>query len=88
MIAFVAAMGARCNPRDVLRAISRPCVFARFRVLLITVASFMPSMQNADDYALKPSSKPYGIFTPEAELTNGRAAIVGLLAVRDCRENK
>ena len=83
MIAFVAAMGAE-DPiaRDVLRAISRPCVFARFRVLVdYCGVIYAVDLQNADDYTSKPSSKPYGIFTPEAELTSGKAGLVGLLRV-------
>ena len=74
------AESSSCTSRS-LRFRSDLSRFAVFASLLITVASFMPSMQNADDYTSKPSSKPYGIFTPEAELTNGRAAIVGLLTV-------
>ena len=82
MIAFVAAMGAEMQSHETFFAQFHDHVFSLvFASLLITVASFMPSMQNADDYTSKPSSKPYGIFTPKAELTNGRAAIVGLLTV-------
>ena len=82
MIAFVAAMGAEMQSHETFFVQFHDHVFSLvFASLLITVASFMPSMQNADNYTSKPSSKPYGIFTPEAELTNGRAAIVGLLTV-------
>merc|ERR1711959_32089 len=78
MIAFVAAMGAEMQSHETFFAQFHDHVFSLvFASLLITVASFMPSMQNADNY----TSKPSGIFTPEAELTNGRAAIVGLLTV-------
>ncbi|CAL6378042.1 unnamed protein product [Bathycoccus prasinos] len=70
MVAFVAAMGAELQSYN----------HETFGALLITAASFMPSMQNAEKYTSKPSSKPYGIFTPEAEITNGRMAIIGLVA--------
>ena len=83
MIAFVAALGAEFQSynHETFGAQLHNHVFSLvFASLLITAATFMPSMQNADKYTSKPSSKPYGVFTPEAELTNGRLAIVGLVA--------
>jgi len=83
MIAFVAALGAELQSynHETFGAQLHNHVFSLvFASLLITAATFMPSMQNADKYTSKPSSKPYGVFTPEAELTNGRVAIVGLVA--------
>ncbi|CAL6383719.1 unnamed protein product [Bathycoccus prasinos] len=83
MVAFVAAMGAEMQSynHETFGAQLHDHVFSLvFASLLITAASFMPSMQNAEKYTSKPSSKPYGIFTPEAEITNGRMAIIGLVA--------
>lgn len=83
MVAFVAAMGAELQSynHETFGAQLHDHVFSLvFASLLITAASFMPSMQNAEKYTSKPSSKPYGIFTPEAEITNGRMAIIGLVA--------
>ena len=83
MIAFVAALGAEFQSynHETFGAQLHNHVFSLvFASVLITAATFMPSMQNADKYTSKPSSKPYGVFTPEAELTNGRLAIVGLVA--------
>merc|ERR1719329_224397 len=50
---------------------------------LITLASFMPNMQNADDYNANPASlgKSNGPWTTSAEMTNGRGAMVGLVAM-------
>jgi hypothetical protein len=50
---------------------------------LITLASFMPNMQNTDEYKANPTTfknieRP---FTVEAERTNGRGAMVGLVAM-------
>lgn len=83
MVAFVAAMGAELQSynHETFGAQLHDHVFSLvFASLLITAASFMPSMQNAEKYTSKPSSKPYGVFTPEAEITNGRMAIIGLVA--------
>ena len=83
MVAFVAALGAELQSynHETFGAQLHDHVFCLvFASLLITAASFMPSMQNAEKYTSKPSSKPYGIFTPEAEITNGRMAIIGLVA--------
>ena len=43
----------------------------------------MPNMQNADDYNANPASlgKSNGPWTTSAEMTNGRGAMVGLVAM-------
>ena len=83
MIAFVSALGAEVNAYNhpSFASQAHDHVFSVvFASVLITAATFMPAMQNEKNYTSKPSSKPYGIFTPEAELTNGRLAIVGFFA--------
>ena len=75
MVAFVAALGAELQSynHETFGAQLHDHVFSLvFASLLITVASFMPSMQNADDYTSKPSSKAVRDFYPEAELTERR----------------
>ena len=83
-IAFVAGLGAELSTGE-----SFTTQFAShtgaivFASGLITLASFMPNMQNADDYTANPASlgKSNGPWTTSAEMTNGRGAMVGLVAM-------
>ena len=83
-IAFVAGLGAELATGE-----SFTSQFAHhvpslvFASGLITLASFMPNMQNTDEYKANPATfksieRP---FTVEAERTNGRGAMVGLVAM-------
>ena len=83
-IAFVAGLGAELSTGE-----SFTSQFAHhvpslvFASGLITLASFMPNMQNTDEYKANPATfksieRP---FTVEAERTNGRGAMVGLVAM-------
>ena len=83
-IAFVAGLGAELSTGE-----SFTTQFAShtgaivFASGLITLASFMPNMQNADDYNANPASlgKSNGPWTTSAEMTNGRGAMVGLVSM-------
>lgn len=83
-IAFVAGLGAELSTGESFTsqfaAHTGAIVFASG---LITLASFMPNMQNADDYNANPASlgKSNGPWTTSAEMTNGRGAMVGLVAL-------
>ena len=83
-IAFVAGLGAELSTGESFTsqfaAHTGAIVFASG---LITLASFMPNMQNADDYNANPASlgKSNGPWTTSAEMTNGRGAMVGLVAM-------
>ena len=83
-IAFVAGLGAELSTGE-----SFTSQFAHhvpslvFASGLITLASFMPNMQNTTEYKANPATfksieRP---FTVEAERTNGRGAMVGLVAM-------
>jgi hypothetical protein len=83
-IAFVAGLGAELSTGESFTsqfaAHTGAIVFASG---LITLASFMPNMQNAGDYTANPASlgKSNGPWTTSAEMTNGRGAMVGLVAM-------
>jgi len=83
-IAFVAGLGAELSTGESFTsqfaAHTGAIVFASG---LITLASFMPNMQNADDYTANPASlgKSNGPWTTSAEMTNGRGAMVGLVSM-------
>ena len=83
-IAFVAGLGAELSTGESFTsqfaAHTGAIVFASG---LITLASFMPNMQNADDYNANPASlgKSNGPWTTSAEMTNGRGAMVGLVSM-------
>jgi hypothetical protein len=83
-IAFVAGLGAELSTGDSFTSqfASHPFAIV-FASGLITLASFMPNMQNADEYTANPASlgKAEGPWTTSAEMTNGRGAMVGLVAM-------
>jgi hypothetical protein len=83
-IAFVAGLGAELSTGDSFTAQFAAHPFAIvFASGLITLASFMPNMQNAGDYTANPASlgKAEGPWTTSAEMTNGRGAMVGLVSM-------
>jgi hypothetical protein len=51
-------------------------------VILVLVSSFMPKVRGVEENGLNVDAKPsWGIFTPSTERTNGRAAMLGLVAL-------
>lgn len=82
-IAFVAGLGAELSTGESFTAQFSEHVFAiAFASGLITLASFMPNMQNSDDYKSNPETlAPGGPWTIDAERTNGRGAMVGLVSM-------
>ena len=83
-IAFVAGLGAELSTGESFTAqFAEHTGAIAFASGLITLASFMPSMQNAADYNANPASlgKSNGPWTTSAEMTNGRGAMVGLVAM-------
>lgn len=97
MIAFVAAVGAETSSRhpDVLHQFGSPGGFVSFLFVsgLVTAGTFMPDIlrQTRAEYAgfkegdithtSDPKSREFGPFSAAAELTNGRAAMIGLVAL-------
>merc|ERR1711879_551393 len=82
-VAFVAALGAEIGSGETLATQfqTHPAAFA-FATILVTVATFMPTMQNADNYTSDPKTHPNkGVFNVDAEMMNGRAAMLGLVAL-------
>ena len=83
-IAFVAGLGAELSTGESFTAqFAHHMPSIVFASGLITLASFMPNMQNTDEYKANPTTfknieRP---FTVEAERTNGRGAMVGLVAM-------
>lgn len=83
-IAFVAGLGAELSTGESFTSQFAAHTGAiAFASGLITLASFMPNMQNADDYTANPASlgKSNGPWTTSAEMTNGRGAMVGLVSM-------
>ena len=83
-IAFVAGLGAEISTGEsfTTQFVQHSGAIA-FASALITLASFMPNMQNAEDYNANPASlgKSNGPWTTSAEMTNGRGAMVGLVSM-------
>eukprot|EP00238_Polyblepharides_amylifera_P014508 CAMPEP_0196595880 /NCGR_PEP_ID=MMETSP1081-20130531/82988_1 /TAXON_ID=36882 /ORGANISM="Pyramimonas amylifera, Strain CCMP720" /LENGTH=219 /DNA_ID=CAMNT_0041920655 /DNA_START=95 /DNA_END=754 /DNA_ORIENTATION=+ len=50
-------------------------------VMLIVTASFLPGVCGRSDNGLDVPAKPFGPFNPSSEMTNGRAAMMGLVAL-------
>ena len=75
MVAFVAAAAAEASSdKSVLTQLScEPGPIIAF-VVLMAVATFIPMMKNAGE-------KSNGPFTPSAEILNGRAAMIGFVAL-------
>lgn len=84
MVGFLAGLGAEFGTGD-----SFPTQFAEhpialgFTIGIFTLASFMPLFQGAEGYNAKPKSVDgrTGPFTADAEMMNGRGAMIGLAAM-------
>lgn len=50
-------------------------------VIGVLAASFAPSLRGKKENGLNVPAEPYGPFTPSAETINGRAAMIGLVAL-------
>lgn len=76
MLGFVAALGAELSSNEtVVKQFSQipgPMIFV---VALFTTASLIPLVKNGAD---RPT---FGPFTPQAEMLNGRAAMIGFAAL-------
>lgn len=97
MVAFVAAVGAETSSRhpDVIHQFASPGGFVSFLFVaaLVTAGTFMPEILSSarSDYAgfsdskiswtSDPKTKEFGPFSASAELTNGRAAMMGLVSL-------
>jgi len=84
MLGFVSGVGAELQTNEsVVNQFSDHLFSFVFASALITLASFMPSMQNTGDYKSNPATKSSfpGPFTPSAEMLNGRAAMIGMAAL-------
>jgi len=82
-IGFIAGVGAEISSGEsfAYQFQSHPIAFG-LTCALITAASFMPAMQGAKDYTSNPNSVPnQGLFNVDAEKLNGRAAMIGIVAI-------
>jgi hypothetical protein len=91
-LGFVCALGTEAtNPGETL-AMQFGDNFPLFAasVLAVTAASFFPQVYNtnggkaefsADPKSISPKKDPFGVFSVESELTNSRAAMVGIVAM-------
>merc|ERR1711966_147902 len=50
-------------------------------VVLVMMSSFAPQLRGKKENGLNVSASPVGPFTPSAETINGRAAMIGLVAL-------
>ena len=75
MIAFVAALGAELASGDsVLRQFGESPVGVIITAVVFTAASVIPMMNGV-------KKESFGPFTPLAEITNGRAAMLGFASL-------
>lgn len=97
MVAFVAAVGAETSSRhpDLAHQFASPGGFVSFLFVagLVTAGTFMPEILRSArseyagfkegdiNYSSDPKSREFGPFSAAAELTNGRAAMMGLIAL-------
>jgi len=82
-IGFLAAVGAEVASGESLATQfqTHPVAFG-LTAALITAATFMPRIQSATSYTSDPKSiKTEGPFTVDAEMMNGRAAMLGMVAL-------
>merc|ERR1711865_477921 len=82
-IGFVAGLGAEIATGEsfLTQFQTHPVAFG-FATVLITAATFMPSMQQANNYTSDPKSVPnQGMFNANVEKMNGRAAMIGMVAM-------
>lgn len=75
MLGFVAAVGAELSSGEsVLKQVGDAPLAIAATFLLFTAATLVPIFKNA-----KPEA--FGPFTPVAEMTNGRAAMLGIFSL-------
>ena len=75
MLAFVAALGAELSTGEsVLRQLADEPTGAVLAAITFAVASLIPMLNNARREA-------FGPFSPNAEMLNGRAAMIGFAAL-------
>ncbi|KAI7836767.1 hypothetical protein COHA_009405 [Chlorella ohadii] len=75
MLAFVAALGAElASGEPVLRQLGEEPTGVFLAVITFAAASLIPMLNSAE-------RKPFGPFTPAAEMLNGRAAMIGFAAL-------
>jgi hypothetical protein len=75
MLAFVAAVGAELSTGEsVLRQFGEAPVFVVLAGVLFTAASLIPMFNGA-------KRESFAIFSPSAEMANGRAAMLGFAAL-------
>merc|ERR1711865_69382 len=82
-IGFVAGLGAEIATGEsfLTQFQTHPVAFG-FATVLITAATFMPSMQQANNYTSDPKSVPnQGMFNADVEKLNGRAAMISMVAM-------
>merc|ERR1712222_35683 len=84
-VAFMAGLGAEISTGESFPQQFHDHPFAlAFAAGLITMASFMPSIQGSTDYTSNPNSVPgqdEATFNPDAEKLNGRVAMLGLMGI-------
>jgi hypothetical protein len=91
-IGFVCALGTEAtNPGETLaQQFGDNFPLFAASVLAVTAASFFPQVYNsnggkaeygADPKSISPKKDPFGVFSVESELTNSRAAMVGIVAM-------
>merc|ERR1711967_108543 len=83
MLGFLAGIGAESAQHETFayQFSNHPVAFT-FSALLITAASFMPAMQGETKYTPDPKSMgERGLFSQDAEMLNGRVAMLGMVAM-------
>eukprot|EP00239_Pterosperma_sp_CCMP1384_P005011 CAMPEP_0197846392 /NCGR_PEP_ID=MMETSP1438-20131217/3143_1 /TAXON_ID=1461541 /ORGANISM="Pterosperma sp., Strain CCMP1384" /LENGTH=181 /DNA_ID=CAMNT_0043458021 /DNA_START=68 /DNA_END=613 /DNA_ORIENTATION=- len=82
-LGFVAGLGAEITTGESFTSQfqNHPVAFG-VACGLVTLATFMPAMQGANDYTSDPKSiSTSGPFSADAEKLNGRAAMIGMVAM-------
>jgi len=75
MLAFIAALGAELSSGEsVLRQFADAPTGVILTFMLFTAASLIPMFKNT-------KAESFGPFTPNAEMQNGRAAMLGFAAL-------
>lgn len=75
MLGFVAATGAEISSGEsILRQILDEPSLVNLTIVAVIIASLAPALQGRQ-------AEAYGPFTPQAEILNGRAAMIGFAAL-------
>merc|ERR1712037_797091 len=84
-VAFMAGLGAEISTGESFPQQFHDHPFAlALAAGLVTMASFMPSIQGSTEYTSNPNSLPgqnEATFNPDAEKLNGRTAMMGLMGI-------